>query len=79
MNELETAIIDNVLYKYYEKHKKLPSFGHCLVATNVIQKGDMLDYMLDKKNGTVYVKYSYYKNANEENKYIMASLKLCKE
>lgn len=77
MNKLEFAIVDKVLYKYYNKHKKLPSFGHYLVENDVMKKGDLLDYMLDLKDSNVYVKYSYYENANEENKYIISSLKLC--
>lgn len=76
MDKLECAIVDKVLSNYYNKHKKLPSFGHYLVENDVIKQGDMLDYMLDVKDSNVYIKYSYYENAKEENKYIMSSLKL---
>jgi len=79
MNKLEIAIINNVLYNYNKKHKKLPSYGRCLVANNIIHQGDMLDYMLELKDGNIYVKYNYYENANEENKYIVSSFILSKE
>jgi len=79
MNELEYAIVNNVLFDYYKKHNKLPEYGHCLVSENVIIPGDMLDYMLDTKDNSIYLKYNYYKKSTEENKYITSSIKLCKE
>jgi len=79
MNELEYAIVNNVLFDYYKKHNKLPEYGHCLVSENVIIPGDMLDYMLDTKDNSIYIKYTYYKKSTEENKFITSSLKLCKK
>ena len=74
MNDLECAIVNNVLFNYYQKHKKLPTCGHSLVATNVIISGDMLDI----KNNSIYIKYNYYKKATVENKFITSTMKLCK-
>ena len=79
MNELEITIVNNVLFNYYKKHNKLPSYGHSLVSENVMIPGDMLDYMLDIKNNYIYIKYTYYKKSIEENKYVTSSIKLCKE
>lgn len=76
MNDLETVILKKVIRNYYKKNKKLPSYGHCLVATNIMSKNDLLDYMLDTKNGNVFVKYSYYSNKKDETKYISSSFKI---
>lgn len=78
-NTLEQVILNKVILSYFKKHKKLPAYGRFLVANNVLVNGDMLDYMLDTKEGYVYVKYTYYKKALEEDKYIINSFKLCKE
>ena len=77
-NTLEKNII-NVIYKHFKKYKNLPKCGKFLVAKNVSKYGDMLDYMLDTKDGYVYVNYTYYEKSSEENKYIINSFKLCKE
>ena len=79
MEKLENIIRNTVLVNYYKKNNKLPSYGHSLVATNVMKTGDMLDYMLDNKNGYIHLKYTYYENSKEERKYITSSIILHKE
>ena len=76
MNKLEKDILNNVIYKYYKKHNKLPNCGHCLVAYNISINGDMLDYMLDIKDDYIKVIYTYYKKSLDENKYISSSFNL---
>jgi hypothetical protein len=76
MNELESVIIESVLNKYYKKHKKIPKYGRSLVINNLMKPGDMLDYILDIKNGDVYLKYNYYEISSNENKYVTSSIKL---
>lgn len=79
MNELESVISKSVLNEYYKKHNMLPKYGHSLVTNNIMKPGDMLDYMLDVKNGYVYLKYNYYETSSDENKYVTSSIKLFKE
>lgn len=81
MNELENIIFDTILVNYYKKHNKIPTYGHYLVAYNVVKTGDMLDYMLDYmldiKKEDIYLHYNYYENSKKENKYISSSVKIC--
>lgn len=79
MNELENVIIESVLNKYYKKHKRIPKYGRSFVINNLIKNGDMLDYIIDVKNGYVYLKYNYYEISSNENKYVTSSIKLSNE
>lgn len=76
---LKNTIINKILYNYYKKYKKLPAYGRSLVVKNIKKKGDMLDYIVDTKEGYIYINYTYYEKASDENKYIINSFKLCKE
>ena len=68
-----------ILKEYYNKNNKLPEDGRLLVATNVIKKGDLVDYVLKTTEKIVKINYTYYENSKNEKKFISSSFCLTKK
>ena len=71
-NNIENALY-NIVYRYYKKHKSLPSAGRGMVYKGLLTHHDMIDYTLDKKNELTKISYMYYENYKEEDKYYSSS------
>jgi hypothetical protein len=63
----------NIVYRYYKKHKSLPSAGRGMVYKRLLTQHDMIDYTLDKTNELTKISYMYYENYKEEEKYYSSS------
>jgi len=70
--KVENALY-NILCAYYQKNKKLPSFGRFMVHRRLIHNNDMVDYSIDKKGIYIKVSYMYYNDMYNENIYTSSS------
>ena len=71
VNNIEKSLLYNIISMLTKK-----SFGRHFTLNNIIKKGDLIDYYIEKLNDSIKINYTYYEKSKNEDKFIINSIVL---